>query len=127
MNVPLILKNSRYIERGCRDCIMINTHQNTITRLGVTVRMHPMGRRIAMLVLACAPHAVAHTDLVEALYGDDPAGGPDWPARTIDVHKVRLRAQLRPLGIEFVTIWRQGMYAIVREMLIASADLCEAA
>lgn len=61
----------------------------------------PMQRRI-LEVLAARP-LVSHTGMIDALYGDDPDGGPEDPVRVISVHILNLRRQVERYGVTIET------------------------
>lgn len=62
------------------------------------VPLEGQARKIVELLAKAYPKSVSRTAIWDALYGDDPNGGPDNPDAVINVRIYRLRRQLAPYG-----------------------------
>ncbi|MFC3208124.1 helix-turn-helix domain-containing protein [Aquamicrobium soli] len=62
------------------------------------IPLEGQARAIADLLAKAYPKSVSRTAIWDALYGDDPNGGPDNPDAVINVRIYRLRKQLAPYG-----------------------------
>lgn len=78
---------------------------------GRLVRLTPSQFRIASCIVAARGKTVSADAIMEALYGDDPDGGPE--EKTIDVHLCKIRKALPALGIAIETVWGRGYRAVV--------------
>ncbi|PNG27022.1 hypothetical protein [Methylocella silvestris] len=77
--------------------VLLSTRLGVVSRYGGLVRPRPQGFTI-LAALACAG-ALTKDDLIEALWGEDPGGGPDNAGKVIDTVVFYLRQQIAPLGL----------------------------
>lgn len=64
-----------------------------------------------LLALASTRAHISKAELIDALYGDDPDGGPDFADSVVKVHICRLRRKLAPYGWKIDTEYNRG-YAL---------------
>jgi DNA-binding response OmpR family regulator len=57
-------------------------------------------------LVARAKHGITPERIFDALYGDDPRGGPDTGHRAVCTQRTIVNRKLRPLGIEITTTGR---------------------
>ncbi|MCA6108150.1 winged helix-turn-helix domain-containing protein [Bradyrhizobium cenepequi] len=55
---------------------------------------------------------VTREKLFDALYWNDPNGGPDW--KTVDVLLCKLRKKIESSNVEVITVWKEGYFLRVR-------------
>jgi DNA-binding winged helix-turn-helix (wHTH) protein len=72
--------------------------------------------RLVILELLARSNAswVSHEAIIDALWGHDPNGGPDYPGNIVAVHVMHLRRALRAYGVEIRNVFGAG-YGIPRE------------
>ncbi|WP_428029789.1 helix-turn-helix domain-containing protein [Ancylobacter sp.] len=58
----------------------------------------PVSRAILDTLVESYPASIEGRRLAEAVWGDDPDGGPNWPAGSLFILMRRLRLKLGPLG-----------------------------
>jgi len=63
-----------------------------------SARLRPQDRKIVDALSRAYPRAVRTSALVDALYGDDPNGGPEDPSQVIAVRIYTLRRLLPQFG-----------------------------
>lgn len=64
----------------------------------LTMKMGGTTRRMVEALVAAYPKSVPFNRLVDAMYGDDPAGGPENPRTDIAVLASKLRPRLQVFG-----------------------------
>ena len=67
------------------DAIVIDYLNSTFWRGVECRRLHsvrpdvmPIGFRVIACLIVASPGCVSHSDMLQAVYGDDPSGGPIW-------------------------------------------------
>lgn len=66
-------------------------------------------RFLAAMVAAASRGLIAWDDLVEAMWGDDPEGGPEDPRLYIRVMRSRTARYQRALGLTIVNVCGRGL------------------
>lgn len=80
----------------------------------------PLERRILSAIVAAYPEHVEKPELINAMYWDDPNGGPDDAARTTDVHVYRINRRIAKHGWQIVAMFGNGTRALRRiEQVVA--------
>lgn len=67
-----------------------------VTRNGTSVRLSPTQYRIIFIL---RDRLLSMRDLIDAVYADDPDGGPDNAKNTLLVTEANMNKRLLPLGI----------------------------
>lgn len=99
--------NSVAITIQCPCCGRPDTRTNPIEAIAaITLSGHE--RRIALSLAGNFGHVVAMATLIDAVYGDDPEGGPLTADVIIKVMLVRLRRRLAPFGLAVNNVYGVG-------------------
>jgi len=69
-------------------------------------KSHTVAARLATLLRGQAGRVVPYGELIDALYGDDPDGGPLYASNVLRV----LASRLRHKGVPIRTCWGHGLY-----------------
>lgn len=96
--------------------VVISTRLNMIVRHGRLIELSPTKFRLALAL--AGPGALSVEGLIETMWGDDAAGGPDFAAKALDVHIHGLRPWLARLGLRIVRPL-SGHYTIEADRLAA--------
>lgn len=91
--------------------IVIDMPGMRILKNNTAAQFSPAVFRFAAGVIAASGRLVTRNDLIEALWGDDPDGGPIDPNKLLDVYLHKSRQRLMPLGIGIATHWGYGVKA----------------
>lgn len=67
--------------------------------LGLFVQLPPAERAVFEALCLRMGQWVKSSILLDALYGDDPEGGPHYAAAILSMHLRRIRARIEPLGL----------------------------
>lgn len=93
------------------DVVRLDYRSRVISRGGVAVPLGPVRFRLAAALVGNAGALVSWQELIEALYGDDAAGGPEDAHAAIGAHRLYAGRRLVRLGIRIVTHWGFGLEA----------------
>jgi hypothetical protein len=74
----------------------------------VELNVSEQQRRILEELVRAFPRSVPKTSLIDALYFDDPDGGPDNPRNVLSQQLSRIRAALHPYGWSLSNAQRDG-------------------
>lgn len=98
------------------DEVIIDVGRDRVRRWNLSVRLPPTQMRLLMAFAACPGRLLVARDLIEAVWFDDPHGGPDAFASVISVMLHRCRYALAPLGLVFATNhgWRKSLVFVDR-------------
>ena len=77
----------------------VNTTRRSVKRNGVEIFLPPQQFEILLLV-SKAKFGVTPAQLFEAIYADDPNGGPLCGRKTIHVQRRNLNCRIAPLGLQ---------------------------
>lgn len=95
----------------------VNVVSRSISRAGRTVFFPTYQMKVAAPLVASIGGVAFFEDLLEAIWGDDPTGGPNNPAnyfRVVLDHGVR--AKLARLGVSVKSRWGAGYEVALGEM-----------
>lgn len=84
------------------DALVYSTATKEFARFGRTVYLPNIVRRILTVVAAKNGDVAWYEDVVEAVWGDDPAGGPDDPRNTLSTQISQNRKKVQALGVDIV-------------------------
>lgn len=91
--------------------VVVNVKRREIWHGDRVAEFHraPTQFRAAAAMVVRRGSLLTHLDLIEALYGDDPNGGPLWAPQAVSKWGCHVRRRLRPLGLLQQTIYGHGV------------------
>lgn len=75
-------------------------------------------RRFLEILLRLYPNSITISRLVDKLWIDDPNGGPNEAAKSVQVHRARINKKLTPVGwtIHSINLGRGGAFYSLRKL-----------
>lgn len=90
--------------------MILDSDRHALVQGDVSVHLSPQEYTVCDLLMQRPSRLVRYGELLNALWGNDPNGGPDTAQRTITVLVCHIRAKLRAIGADaqLACVWSVG-------------------
>lgn len=100
---------------GASGAVFLNCRNSTVHRGGLAATMTPQEFKLVSMALPRPGQIVTKGEIYDAVWGDDPDGGPENLQKSIDVLMFRVRGKLTPLGILLLNRCGRGVEPALEE------------
>lgn len=100
-------------------CCGYSADKKDPTEISLAIELTRLERSVFDLLASRFGRQVTRTFILDAMYGDDPNGGPENATNVLHVVKCRLRKKIAPYGLDIIT--QQGRWANGIRMVWAAA------